>query len=132
MITGGRGYVLVLPFALAVLVACGASSSGGGVCAQPEASSTTSTVAPGGSVELRGRFFLDGCNDQNETRPLPTLRDQAVVWEQGGQSVELARVDADRNGEVAVTVTVPSNAAPGPGRITVGTGVPVSVTVAAE
>lgn len=128
---GGRVAVTVAVAALAALTGCAGptSSSSGGLCAAPRTTLSSSLVTAGQKMTLAAQGMWDGCNDQGENTPLPPLRNQQVEWTQNGRTTVLGAADADQQGAVKVTVTVPATAQAGQAVVRVGASAPTPVTV---
>ena len=83
----------------------------------------------GQTITLAAEQMWDGCNDQGSNAPLPPLQNQKVEWTQNGRTTVLGTTDADRQGTVKVTVTVPVTAKAGQAMVHVGASDPAPVTV---
>ena len=119
----------------AVLLAVAGCSTGSGVtgsasCEQPATLASAAEVAAGEAVVVSADGMVDGCDDTGQDEALDPLVDQAVIWEQGGEQIELARADADPTGRIEVEVQVPADAATdAPATLTIGFAAPADVHV---
>ena len=118
---------LLLLAGLQGLTGC-AGSSGGGACASPEISSSASKVKPGGTVQVTGVYFVDGCQSELNAPLPPPLRQQPIEFTQGGRSTTLGRVDSE-DGTIEVSVIVPKDAEPGPADLQVGRSNVIRLTI---
>ena len=150
-----RESIIVLIAVSGTLGACGSDaqsegtdggySGGGGACTAPRTVLSDTTVAPGDSIVISGDEMFRGCVDHDSVPDTPPpgwspsenldtgpLTDQVIVWRQESSEFVLGAVDADASGVIKITVTVPSNAEPGPAEIQVGDVAPTAVTVTSE
>jgi hypothetical protein len=127
--TGVRAWAsaLAAAFLLAGVCAC-SSGSTGGACAAPEITATPSTVKAGGTVQVDGIYFRDGCQDQWSGSESAPLKDQAIVLTVDGVDSELGRVDSS-DGTISTTVRIPASTRPGPAQLRVGYSSAITVNV---
>jgi hypothetical protein len=119
--------VMIAAFLLAGVSAC-TSGSTGGACAAPEITATPSTVKAGGTVQVDGIYFRDGCQDQWAGDESAPLKDQAIVLTVDGVDSELGRVDST-DGTISTTVRIPASTRPGPAQLQIGYSSAIMVTV---
>jgi hypothetical protein len=112
---------------LSLMAACGGHSESAASCVGPEFTASPAVAAAGGPITVKGRFYLDGCNDTSndgdEPPPTPPLRDVPLTLTPGdGPGVELGRFDATGElGMIAATVTLPAALRPGEATLQLGT-----------
>jgi hypothetical protein len=114
-----RVAVCIALAAVAVVCAWPATFAGAS-CVGPSLSIDRATVAVGETVELTGAYFGTGCNDTGG--PGPVLgRPQSFIslrFVQGETTVPMIDVDADDDYRFVVHVMIPTNATPGPAKLT--------------
>lgn len=113
------------------------STGSAAACAAREVFVDPASVSPGETVTVEGVGFIDGCEDNPEevdgvesshTSTSPDA-DIPVMWMQGDSEVELARIDADSDGQWTAEVSVPFDATSGSAEIGTGSAQSAAVTV---
>ena len=92
-------------------------------CAAPWIEVQTDEFSPGDQVHVAGEFFLDGCNDNGggsacspfpqAPEPEPPMTGVRLELRREGSVLDAVEVDADNDGRLQATLTVPADAQPG-------------------
>ncbi|PSL06813.1 hypothetical protein CLV30_102202 [Haloactinopolyspora alba] len=104
-------------------------------CAKPMTDVSDATVVAGESIGVSAKGMWEQCLPPGWNTPgvTPGERvpdtDLRVVWRQGSAESVLDTVDADADGVVELSVTIPDDAQPGAADITIATAVSATVTV---
>lgn len=118
-----------------VLAGCSSAGCGddGGAasCVAPEVTVSPQSADLGGTVQVSGRYFLDGCADTNCSPPAHPLTDiRVTLTPEGAGAREIGRVDAAGElGTFDVPLRIPVDLPTGPATVTVGSAAPFRVTV---
>jgi hypothetical protein len=121
----------VVAVAALLLTGCGGGTSPEGACAGPMVTLSSGTVAAGGEVRVRSGGLWSDCYDTGQQGTPPPSEDVAVQFQPQGSStsVELATVDADEEGRIDVSVTIPAGTPAGPAEVVIlGSSATVVVT----
>ncbi len=133
-----RTQVVVLVFAFIGVVY---APAGEAACAAPSISVVPTTGSPGSNVMVSGAGWAVECHDmiscqvgQQCTEPPPSPANKGIVitFKQGERSQRLATVDAAPDYTFKVSISVPSDATPGPSTIEARPAQPVAFTVGPE
>jgi hypothetical protein len=117
------------------LAGCGLGSDHGNdssaSCAAPWLTVTPTTVAPGGQIDVRGVYFIDGCADTSDADPVnPTQHVELVLSVPGQADLHLARLNAaGGNGDITARITIPTSVTPGKGTLRLGSAQPADLTI---
>lgn len=104
-------------------------------CAKPLTDVSDATVAAGESIVVSAEGMWKQCLPPGWNTPGVTPGERApdtdlhVVWRQGSAESVLDTVDANADGVVELSVTIPDDAQPGAAGITIDTAVSATVTV---
>jgi hypothetical protein len=126
---GRAAAAVVVP--LLGLAACD-SGAAAASCVGPQVTVTPTTFAAGEEVRLQGQWFLDDCYDGGQPGTPPATHDVEIRVVSSGaaaRTVVLDTLDADDEGRIDTTLTIPADVPPGPARIEAGESVPADVVV---
>jgi hypothetical protein len=98
-------------------------------CASALTDVSPATGRSGDLVVVMAVGMMDSCLTVQSTHTPEPLRNQPVVWRQGGRELTLGYADADADGTIRMAVEVPRTAVPGTATLTVGRSAPVSFAV---
>jgi hypothetical protein len=121
---------VVVPF----LGLAGCDSGAAASCAGPQVTITPTTFAAGQDVRLQGEWFLDDCYDGGQPGTPPATKDVEIRIVPSGaaaQTIVLGTLDADDEGRIDTTLSIPDDVPAGPARIEAGYSAPADVVITA-